>query len=85
MKEFGYTIRSPLGLHARVIGALVTKAREYHCQVTIEKQGDRASLEKPLQMMRLNIRQGDEVNVQVEGEEEELACMELERFFKERI
>lgn len=85
MKEFRYVIRSPFGLHARVIGALVAKAREYHCQVTVEKQGNQASLEKPLQMMSLNIRQGDEVNVKVEGGEEELACKELEQFFKEGI
>lgn len=85
MKEFRYVIQSRLGLHARVIGALVTKAREYRCQVTIEKQGNQANLEKPLQMMNLNIKQGDEVNVKVEGEEEELACKELEQFFNEGI
>ena len=39
MKEFKYTIKDELGIHARPAGLLVKEAAAFPCKVTIEKGG----------------------------------------------
>ena len=39
MKEFKYTIKDELGIHARPAGLLVKEAATFPCKVTIEKGG----------------------------------------------
>ena len=39
MKQFTYTIKDELGVHARPAGLLVKLAKKYASKVTIEKDG----------------------------------------------
>ena len=39
MKEFKYTIKDELGIHARPAGLLVKEAAAFPCKVAIEKGG----------------------------------------------
>lgn len=44
MKEFKYTIKDELGIHARPAGLLVKEAAAFPCKVTIEKGGKEITL-----------------------------------------
>lgn len=39
MKSFTYTVREPIGLHARPAGDLVKAIRDYQCAITIFGNG----------------------------------------------
>ena len=81
MVSFMYTIRVPVGLHARHAGLLVREVQRYSSAVTLcfgEKQADARRLKA---LMRLGIHQGDLVEIRVEGEDEQAAALALKSFF----
>lgn len=82
MKSFQYKIQDPLGLHARPAGILVKKAKEYKSVITIVKGNKEASADRLMAVMALGIKNGEEVTVRVEGENEDRVFGEVETFFK---
>lgn len=86
MKEFTYVITDSEGIHARPAGELVKKAKEYASSVTIIKEEKKADAKKLFGLMGLGVKQGMEITVQVEGEDdEEAAAAALEAFLKENL
>lgn len=85
MKSFTYTITDPIGLHARPAGLLVKEAKKYASSVTVRKDGKSCDATKLMMLMGLCIRGGDDVVVEVTGDDEETAIAELETFFKANL
>ncbi|MDE7277161.1 MAG: HPr family phosphocarrier protein [Lachnospiraceae bacterium] len=85
MKEFTYVITDAEGIHARPAGELVKKAKEYASSVTVIKEEKKADAKKLFGLMGLGVKQGMEITVQVEGEDEEAAAAALEAFLKENL
>ena len=85
MKEFSYTIRDEMGIHARPAGMLVKEAKKYDSSITISKNGQSADLKKLFAIMQLAAKQGDKVRVTVEGKDEDIAAASLERFFQDNV
>lgn len=85
MKEFSYSIRDEMGIHARPAGMLVKEAKKYDSSITISRNGQSADLKKLFAIMQLAAKQGDKVRVTVEGKDEEIAAASLERFFQENL
>ena len=85
MKEFNYVVTDPEGIHARPAGILVKQAATYACNVTISKDGRKVDLKRIMGVMSLGVKQGMEVTIQCEGEDEDKAAAELEAFFKENL
>ncbi len=81
MKEFTYTIRDELGLHARAAGELVKKAKSFKSSIKLEKDGRTASATGMFAIMGLCVKQHDTVTVKVSGEDEDNAARSLEEFF----
>lgn len=81
MKNFTYTIKDEVGIHARPAGLLVKKAKEFESVITLEKGGKTAAATKLMAVMGLGVKCGDAVNVTVEGADEEKAAAEMEAFF----
>ena len=79
MKQFTYTIKDELGVHARPAGLLVKLAKKYASKVTIEKDG------KLMAVMSLGIKQGETITVTVEGEDETVAAEEIAAFLNENV
>ncbi len=85
MKEFIYTIKDQLGLHARPVSKLVKILEKYDIKVTIIK-GDRSSeADHMLALMQLGVKKGDTITVKTEGPDEESAEKEIETFFHETL
>ena len=86
MKEFKYTITDPVGIHARPAGLLVKEVKKHASTITIvNKDGKEAVAKKLLALLGLGIRQGDEVTVKVEGDDEADAAAAIEAFLKANL
>ena len=85
MKEFTYTIKEPVGIHARPAGLLVKEVKGYQSTVTIIKVDKSVNAVKLMALMGMGIKCGDTVTVQVEGADEETAAPALEKFFNEHL
>ena len=83
MKEFKYVITDEVGIHARPAGLLVKKAKEFTSTITISKDDKSAKATALMKLMGMGIKKGDEVTVQVEGDDEEAAAAAIEAFLKE--
>ena len=85
MKSFNYTITDPVGIHARPAGLLVKEVKNYASLVTVSKDGKSFDAKKLMMLMGLGVKCGDEVTVEVTGEDEESAVAALEEFFKANL
>ena len=81
--QFQYTIREPVGLHARPAGLVVKKAKSLPCTVTISCRGASCDARKLLQLMELEARSGDTIDVTVDGPGEDTAAQELRNYLAE--
>ncbi len=85
MKEFTYVITDKEGIHARPAGELVKLAKSYASSVAVIKEGKKADAKKVFGLMGLGVKQGMEITVQVEGEDEDTAVAALETFLKDNL
>ena len=80
MRSFMYTIKTPIGMHARHAGLLVKEASRFQSEIMLSK-GDRSVNAKGiLALMGLGIRQGDLIQISIEGEDEDIAAVELKNY-----
>lgn len=85
MKQFEYVIRDEVGIHARPAGLLAKKAKEFKSEITLEKGGKSAAASKLMAVMALGVKCGDRVSVTINGDDEEAASAEMEKFFQENL
>lgn len=85
MKEFYYTIKDEMGIHARPAGLMVKQAKKFASTTTI-RCGDRsADLKKLFVIMAMTVKQGEEVCITADGPDEDEAIQFLEQFFTEHF
>lgn len=85
MKSFSYVIKDEQGIHARPAGEFVKAAKGFASSVIVTKGEKSADAKKIFGLMGLAVKQGEEILVQVEGEDEENAAASLENFLKENL
>lgn len=85
MKSFNYVITDEVGIHARPAGILVKEAKKYASTIMIVKNGKKADATRLMALMGLGVKCGEEVTVEVTGDDEEVVCAEMEKFFKENL
>lgn len=85
MKEFSYTIKDELGIHARPAGILVKEAKEFSSEISIEKDGKKGNMKMIFSLMGMGIKCGDTVKITIEGEDEDAALSKIENIFKENL
>lgn len=85
MKEMKYTIQDALGIHARPAGMLVKTAGGFKSAVTIDNGVKKADAKRLMAVMSMGVKQGHEVTITVDGEDEDAAMAALETFFKENL
>ena len=85
MKEFSYTVKDEIGLHARPAGALSKIAKEFKSEILIQKNGKAVNATKIMMLMGLGIKCGDVVKVSATGEDELQAISKIEEFFKQNL
>ena len=85
MKEFKFTIQDALGLHARPAGMLVKAVAGFKSAITIDNGAQKADARRLMAVMSMGVKQGQEVTITADGEDEDAAIAALETFFKENL
>lgn len=68
------------GLQARPIAVLVQVASQYSSKIYIECEDKKVNAKSIMGMMTLGMPAGEEVTVSAEGEDEQVAIDEIEKF-----
>lgn len=85
MKSFSYTIQNPVGMHARPASLLAKEVKNYQSEVTITRDEETFDAGKVLSLMSMGLKCGEEVTVEVSGEDEEVAAATIEAFLKANL
>ncbi len=85
MKEFTYVITDEIGIHARPAGMLVKEAKAFTSKITLEANGKTADATKLMAVMSLGVKNGAEVVIKAEGDDEDAAIARMEEFMKENL
>lgn len=85
MKSFVYVIKDENGIHARPAGLLVVEAKKYESKIIIKGNGKSTDATKLMEMMTMDVKCNDTVEVQVTGADEAFVCAKMERFFEAEL
>ena len=85
MKEFTYVITDPQGIHARPAGELVKACKNFACEIKIAKDGKAMNAKGVLGVMGLGAKQGQEITMTFDGEDEQAAYDAVSAFLKENL
>lgn len=85
MKTFCYEIRDEIGIHARPAGLLVKEAKKYSSKITLGINGKSAEATKLMAIMSMGIKNGQTVEVTVEGADEDTAYEGIKAFFEQNL
>ena len=80
MRRFMYTIKVPVGMHARHAGLLVAEISQYQSEVMISRGEKTANGRRILGLMGLGVKMGDVITVTVDGPDEDDAMQRLKGF-----
>ena len=86
MKEFTYTIKDELGIHARPAGLLAKAAKAYgDTTITVTKDGNTVKASQLMKLMGLGVKQGNEITIAADGPAEDEAIAAMRKFFEENL
>ena len=86
MKQFDYTIKDPLGIHARPAGMLAKVAKGFgETVVTVTKDGNTVKASQLMKLMSLGVKNGDTITVAAEGPAEDEALEAVKKFIEETL
>lgn len=83
MLSKSFIIQNSEGLHARPAADLTKICQKFTCDILLAKKGTEINPKSILGILSLGAAKGDEVTVKVNGEDEENAMEELEKFFSQ--
>ncbi len=85
MQSFRYVIKDEVGIHARPAGLLVKEAKKYQSDIVVVNGEKKAEAKKLMALMGLGVKCGDEVVVEISGEDEDTVCTEIKAFFENNL
>ena len=85
MKEFQYVIKDEAGIHARPAGMLAKEAKNFKSKSTLAGNGREADALRLMAVMSLGLKQGAEMTVRVEGEDEDQAAEAMKAFLEANL
>lgn len=85
MVKFTFVVKDEMGLHARPAGLLVKEAAKCSGKVTIRKGEKSGDAKRIFNIMGLSVKGGEEVEIAVEGENEQEEAEALKAFVEENI
>lgn len=85
MKEFKYVISDEIGIHVRPAGMLAKEAKGFSSKITLEANGKSAEVTKLMAVMSLGVKNGAEVTVKAEGDDEDAAIAKMKEFMEANL
>ena len=83
MLEKKYRIDDEMGLHARPAGLLVKMAAKYKCDIQLGTPAKMVNAKRIIGVMALTLKQGNEMTMTFNGEDEEDAAAATRAFLLE--
>ncbi|MDR1930511.1 MAG: HPr family phosphocarrier protein [Treponema sp.] len=83
MTEIKYKIDDEMGLHARPAGLLVKMAAKYKCDIQLGTPAKMVNAKRIIGVMALTLKQGQEMTMTFDGEEEAEAVTAVKAFLEE--
>ncbi len=81
--ELKVIITDPIGLHARPAAVIVQEANKYDADITITGAGKEANLKSIMSVMALGIKNGVEVTIVADGDDEKEAIAGIQKAMQE--
>ena len=78
-------IKIKTGLEARPVALLVQEASKYDSRIYIESEGRRVNAKSIMGVMTLGLNAGEELAVTADGEDEQIAVENIEKFLSGQI
>ncbi|BCJ98642.1 HPr family phosphocarrier protein [Anaerocolumna chitinilytica] len=85
MKSFSYIVQDALGIHARPATLLVKAAAQFHSTITLNNSVKQVDAKRMIAVMAMAVKQGQEVTITAEGDDEKEAIEALELFFQNNL
>lgn len=85
MIEKTIQVENKLGVHARPSAMLVKAATKFRSEFHIEKEGMKVNGKSIMGVMMLAAECGSELNIIIDGPDEEYLLKEIEKLFKEKF
>lgn len=85
MKNFSYVIKDEIGIHARPAGLLVKEAKKYGSKIVLKSGGKSAEASRLMAIMGMGVKCGQTVEVEIFGEDEDIAYEGMKAFFEENL
>lgn len=82
MLEFIHTIQDPWGMHMRPAGMLVKLAKNFKSEILMACRDKEANAKQLFDVMSLAARTGENLQVRVQGVDEEEAASQLKAFLE---
>jgi phosphocarrier protein HPr len=82
MYEVKFILQNETGLHARPASLLIREASKYHSDITIIRNGKQYNPKSMLSILSMGALKGDELILQVNGEDEQEAIVALKTLFE---
>src|SRR5512138_3724025 len=80
-----FMVANKLGIHARPAAMFVKTANRFHCNIFVEKDGERVNGKSIMGLMMLAAGPGSKVTVHAEGRDAPQAVAELETLLKRKF
>ncbi len=85
MKSFHYRVLAEHGIHARPAGALAKIAKKYACHITISCAQRTCDVKRLVSLMKLEVKQGEEITISIQGPDEGQAAAELTAYIQTHL
>lgn len=85
MQSFMYTVKNPVGMHARHAGMFVKTVSAFESKVTVTCGDKSADGRRILALMGLGIKQEALIRVDIEGPDEDIAAVKLKAYVWENL
>ncbi|SIQ22787.1 phosphocarrier protein [Alkalispirochaeta americana] len=79
MRSTTLSVLTKTGIHSRPADLFVRTAKLYQSAITVRKNGACADAKNIIKMILLNVCQGQEIEIQADGPDEEAALEDLQR------
>ena len=80
-----HKIKDENGIHARPAGLLASECKNYKSEIIVEKEGKKANARKIFEIMSLCVKNGEEITISINGEDEAKAFDALAIFLEKNL
>jgi phosphocarrier protein len=80
-----FMVSNKLGIHARPAALFVRTANRFHCDIFVEKDGEKVNGKSIMGLMMLAAGPGSKLTVHAHGHDASQALVELEALFKAKF